>query len=255
MRDILGYIRVPDPNVPGRRLRQQPVHRHRSVSVRQSEPAPGDRGDGHREQHHLDRLDDRSVLHRRRRGGQQQTPLTIDVTFSEPIDPSTLTSSTVQLEELGIAPGTTQQFINLSGKLSYNSATNTAGHQPGSQRVVASRPMSIASSSSAAARRSSPTPRASLSMVRTSRNGDDPTTRDATRPPLRQRLSGRQLLRHLHHQHDPAVRHHGHARSCRPPAIPTSWGTTSRTPPRRRSSARSPSPTRRWYRSRARRPS
>ena len=48
--------------------------------------------------------------------GSNTTPLTIDVTFSEPIDPSTLNGNTVQLEELGIAPGTT-----------------AAVHQPGGQ--------------------------------------------------------------------------------------------------------------------------
>ena len=59
------------------------------------------------------------------KAGSNTTPLTINVTFNEPIDPSTLTGQTVQLEELGIAPGTTQQFINLAGKLSYTSGTNT----------------------------------------------------------------------------------------------------------------------------------
>ncbi|MGP0068750.1 MAG: DUF1565 domain-containing protein, partial [Isosphaeraceae bacterium] len=53
-----------------------------------------------------------------------QTPLTIDVTFSGPIDPTTLNGNTVQLEELGVAPGTTQQFISLSGKITYNSSTD-----------------------------------------------------------------------------------------------------------------------------------
>ena len=59
------------------------------------------------------------------KAGSGTTPQTINVTFNEPIDPTTLNGQTVQLEEMGITPGTTQQFISLAGKLSYNSGTNT----------------------------------------------------------------------------------------------------------------------------------
>ena len=60
------------------------------------------------------------------KSGANQTPQTIDVQFNSPIDPSTLNSSTVELEALGVtgnnAPGT---LISLAGKLSYDSATDT----------------------------------------------------------------------------------------------------------------------------------
>ncbi|MHB1557116.1 MAG: beta strand repeat-containing protein, partial [Isosphaeraceae bacterium] len=57
--------------------------------------------------------------------GANTTPQTINVTFNEPLDPSTLNSNTVKLEELGVVPGTQQQYINLAGKIQYNSATET----------------------------------------------------------------------------------------------------------------------------------
>ena len=60
------------------------------------------------------------------KSGANQTPQTIDVQFNSPIDPSTLNSSTVELEALGVtgnnAPGT---LISLAGKISYDSATYT----------------------------------------------------------------------------------------------------------------------------------
>jgi large repetitive protein len=58
--------------------------------------------------------------------GANQTPWTINITFNGPIDPNTITSTTVQLVDLGSNPSQPlDQEINLSGKLSYNSATNT----------------------------------------------------------------------------------------------------------------------------------
>ena len=67
--------------------------------------------------------------------------------------------------------------------------------------------------------------------------------RRPARPPLGQRLPRRQLLRLVHHQHHAAV---GLAGSLKliPPATPTSSATTSRSRPRRPSTARSASPTR-----------
>src|SRR5208337_4925411 len=60
------------------------------------------------------------------KSGANQTPQTIDVQFNSPIDPSTLNSSTVELEALGVtsnnAPGT---LFSLAGKISYDSATFT----------------------------------------------------------------------------------------------------------------------------------
>src|SRR5208337_4997201 len=60
------------------------------------------------------------------KSGANQTPKTIDVQFNSPIDPSTLNSSTVELEALGVTgnnvPGT---LISLAGKISYDSATFT----------------------------------------------------------------------------------------------------------------------------------
>ena len=125
VRDILGYIRVPDPAVPGVGYGSNPfidigayqyVNLHPpqvtavTATVNSTTAAGGT-----------------ATVPFYTVGGEagtNQTPLTIDVTFSGPIDPSTLTGNTVQLEELGIAPGTTQQFISLSGKVTYNSATD-----------------------------------------------------------------------------------------------------------------------------------
>ncbi len=127
VRDILGYIRVPDPNVPGVGYGSNPfidigayqyVNLHppqvtavtatetsTTASTSASTTVPFYTVGG--------------------RAGSNSTPLTINVTFSEPIDPSTLNNSTVQLEELGVVPGTSQQFISLAGKISYQSATDT----------------------------------------------------------------------------------------------------------------------------------
>ena len=126
MRDILGYIRVPDPNVPGVGFGSNPfidigayqyvnLHPPQVTAVTATVPAPTPPPARPRS---------RSTRSAARRAATQ-TPLTIDVTFNEPIDPNTLNGNTVQLEELGIAPGTTQQFINLSGKLSYRQRDRT----------------------------------------------------------------------------------------------------------------------------------
>ncbi len=126
VRDILGYIRVPDPSVPGVGYGSNPfidigayqyvnLHPPQVTAVSATETSSTSASGS-------------TTIPFYTVGGEagsNSTPLTIDVTFSEPIDPSTLNSSTVQLEELGIAPGTSQGFVNLAGKLSYNSATNT----------------------------------------------------------------------------------------------------------------------------------
>jgi large repetitive protein len=124
VRDILGYIRVPDPGAPSVGYGSNPfidigayqyvnLHPPQVTAVSATETSTSSSGST-------------TVPFYTVSGeaGTNQTPLTLEVTFSEPIDPSTLTGTTVQLEELGVAPGTTQQFISLSGKLSYDSATN-----------------------------------------------------------------------------------------------------------------------------------
>ncbi len=58
--------------------------------------------------------------------GVNQTPWTINVTFNGPISPNTINANTVNLVDLGSNPSQPlDQPINLSGKLSYISATNT----------------------------------------------------------------------------------------------------------------------------------
>ncbi len=58
--------------------------------------------------------------------GVNQTPWTINITFNGPISPNTINSSTVSLVNLGSNPSQPlDQDINLSGKLSYISSTNT----------------------------------------------------------------------------------------------------------------------------------
>ncbi len=58
--------------------------------------------------------------------GANQTPWTINITFSGPIDPSTLTASTVTLNNLGNNPAAPlDQPVNLAGKISYVASTDT----------------------------------------------------------------------------------------------------------------------------------
>jgi hypothetical protein len=58
--------------------------------------------------------------------GVNQTPWTINITFNGPISPSTINANTVSLVDLGSNPSQPlDQDINLAGKLSYNSATDT----------------------------------------------------------------------------------------------------------------------------------
>ena len=58
--------------------------------------------------------------------GVNQTPWTINITFNGPISPSTINANTVTLVDLGSNPSQPlDQDINLSGKLSYDSATDT----------------------------------------------------------------------------------------------------------------------------------
>ncbi|MGP0067921.1 MAG: hypothetical protein ACLQGP_30550, partial [Isosphaeraceae bacterium] len=125
VRDILGYIRVPDPGAPSVGYGSNPfidigayqyvnLHPPQVTAVSATEPSTASTTGS-------------TTVPFYTVGGEagtNQTPLTIDVTFSGPIDPSTLNGNTVQLEELGVAPGTKQQFISLSGKITYNSATD-----------------------------------------------------------------------------------------------------------------------------------
>ena len=58
--------------------------------------------------------------------GVNQTPWTINVTFNGPISASTLNANTVSLVDLGSNPSQPlDQDINLSGKLTYDSSTDT----------------------------------------------------------------------------------------------------------------------------------
>ncbi len=58
--------------------------------------------------------------------GDNATPWTINITFNGPISPGTINANTVNLVDLGNNPSQPlDQPINLSGKLSYVSATNT----------------------------------------------------------------------------------------------------------------------------------
>ena len=126
VRDILGYIRVPDPNVPGTGYGSNPfidIGAYQYVNLNPPQVTAvtatvnsTTSGTG------------TATIPFYTVGGQSgsnTTPLTIDVTFSGPIDPSTLTGSTVQLQELGVTPGSTAQTISLAGKLAYDSATDT----------------------------------------------------------------------------------------------------------------------------------
>ncbi len=125
VRDILGYIRVPDPGAPGVGYGSNPfidigayqyVNLHppqvTAVSATESSTASA--------------TGTATVPFYTVGGeaGTNQTPQTIVVSFSGPLDPTTVNGNTIQLEELGVAPGTKQQFISLSGKVSYDGATD-----------------------------------------------------------------------------------------------------------------------------------
>ncbi len=58
--------------------------------------------------------------------GANATPWTINITFNGPIDPNSITANTVQLVDLGSNPAApVENDINLAGKLSYDSSTDT----------------------------------------------------------------------------------------------------------------------------------
>jgi large repetitive protein len=58
--------------------------------------------------------------------GVNQTPWSINVTFNGPISPGTLNANTVKLVDLGSNPSQPlDEDINLSGKITYNTATDT----------------------------------------------------------------------------------------------------------------------------------
>ena len=89
--------------------------------------------------------------------GVNQTPWTINITFNGPISPSTINANTVNLVDLGSNPSQPlDQQINLSGKLSY--IREPADQYPGDQPAAAgllycSAPARTRSLSSAADRR------------------------------------------------------------------------------------------------------
>ena len=179
------------------------------------------------------------------KAGANQTPLTIDVQFTSPIDPNSLNSITVMLEALGVSgnntPGT---LISLAGKLSYVSATDTLVINLGASGLTlktdAYRLILVGSGSQVIA---SP-----QGIALDGENTDPKSVDDPNNPqlaaPLGRRLPRRQLLRQLHHQHHAPVGHpgnlqagagerHQHRRRLSSPSrrCPASWG-------------RSPSPTR-----------
>ena len=134
--------------------------------------------------------------------GVNQTPWTINITFNGPIAPSTLNANTVTLVDLGSNPSQPlDQDINLSGKLTYDSATDTlvinlaaAGLTLGTDAYqitlfgsgspVITNPQGVASGRREHGRRQ--------------------PDRAPTGASLGQRLPGRQLLRLVHHQHHAA---------------------------------------------------
>ena len=72
VRDILGYIRVDDPNVPGVGFGSNPFLDIGAYRVRQPAPARGHGRHGDRDQRDVgQRHRDDPVLHGRRQGGQQ----------------------------------------------------------------------------------------------------------------------------------------------------------------------------------------
>ena len=124
VRDLLGYIRVPDPNVPGVGYGSNPfidIGAYQYVNLNPPQVTAVTATETSASSSGTTTIPFYTVGGE---SGSNTTPLTIDVTFSGPLDPTTLTGNTVQLEELGIVPGTKQQFISLAGKLSYNSLSN-----------------------------------------------------------------------------------------------------------------------------------
>ena len=150
-RDLLGYIRAPQPGSHRHRLRQQPVHRHRCLSVRQPAPARGHRASPRRRPRARRRSPSTPSAGSRaptRRPGRSTSRSTARST------PTTLNANTVQLVDLGSNPGQPlNQDINLAGKLSYNSATDTLIINLACRRADAAEPTRTRSPSSAAARR------------------------------------------------------------------------------------------------------
>ena len=150
------------------------------------------------------------LLHGRRQGGANQTPQTINVTFTQPDRPQ------LDQRQHGAARGAGRQrqqrsrptLISLAGKLSYDQRDQHAGHQPGRQRAHP------------ADRRVPADPSGSGSQVIANPQGialDGENTDQQQRPqpgaqlplPSGDGYPGRQLLRQLHHQHHPAVGHPG----------------------------------------------
>ena len=253
VRDILGYIRVPDPAVPGVGYGSNPfidigayqyvnLHPPEVTAVTATETST------------TSATGSTTIPFYTVGGeaGSNSTPLTINVTFSEPIDPSTLNSSTVQLEELGIAPGTSQQFVNLAGKLAYNSATNTLVINLGAAGLNLPtdeyRLILYGSGAPVIAN----TQEIALDGEDLS-NGDNPASGVQQALPSGNGYPGGNFYDTFIINTDAADDRPGLAPDCRRPATPTSSAITSPPRPRRPSPARSASPTRPWSRWPARR--
>ncbi len=130
IRDILGYIRVPDPNVPGVGYGSNPfidIGAYQYVNLHPPEVTGVTATVATSTSSSSSTGTTKTIPFYTVGGttGSNTTPQTINVAFNEPIDPNTLNGNTVQLEELGVAPGTSQKFISLQGKTSYNSATDS----------------------------------------------------------------------------------------------------------------------------------
>ena len=140
--------------------------------------------------------------------GVNQTPWTINITFNGPISPSTLNASTVQLVDLGSNPSQPlDQDINLSGKISYISSTDTlvinlaaAGLTLGNRRLP-DHPV----------RQRIAGDHQPQGVALDGENTQGGLSTGANWPSLGQRLPRRQLLRLVHHQHDAAVGRGRHA--------------------------------------------
>ncbi len=204
VRDILGYIRVPDPNVPSVGLRQQPVHRHRRLPVRQPPSPDRDRRDGDGDQLHLDhRRQHDPVLHRQRQGGQQHHPAD---------DRRDLQRADRPLDA--------QRPVGPARGDGHRAGHDPAVHQPVRQALLPERHQHPGHPPGRGRpqpphRRVPPDPlRQRLAGHRqhpgdrARRRGPEQRRRSQQRRPAAaafgQRLSRRQLLRHLHHQHHPA---------------------------------------------------
>ena len=254
VRDILGYIRVPDPGVPGVGYGSNPfidigayqyvnLHPPQVTAVTATETSTSS----------TTGTTTVPFYTVGGKAGSNTTPLTINVTFSEPIDP--VDAHRQHRPARGArrrARARRQQFISLAGKLPYNSGTDTLVINLGSAGLTLPtdeyRLILFGSGSPVIAN----TQGIALDGENLS-NGDDPNSGTQLALPSGNGYPGGNFYDTFIINTTPPSIVPGIARRCRRPATPTSSATTSRPRPRRPSPARSASPTRRWSRSPARR--